>query len=86
MDRKFSTESWMAESFFLAGLAAPSGFCSGVSMSAVGMAKSWKIGGADCHGDRDPYFESQALNALSSVSPRLGSSGGVPVSGATVRC
>jgi hypothetical protein len=86
MDRKFSTESWMAESFFLAGLAAPRGFCSGVSMSAKGMEKSWKIGGADCHGDRDPYFESQALNALSSVSPRPGSSGGVLVSGATVRC
>ncbi len=55
----------MAESFFLAGLAAPSGFCSGVSMSAEGMAESWKIGGADGHGDRGPYFESQALNAFS---------------------
>jgi hypothetical protein len=76
----------MAESFFLEELAAPSGFCSAVSMSAEGMAKSWKIGGADCHGDRDPYFESQALNALSSVSPMSGSSGGVLVSGATLRC
>ena len=76
----------MAESFFLEELAAPRGFCSGVSMSAEGMAKSWKIGGAGGHAPWGPYFESQVLNALSSVSPRPGSSGGVLVSGATVRC
>jgi hypothetical protein len=41
MDKKFSTESWMAESFFRAGSLVRSAFCSGVSMSAERMAKSW---------------------------------------------
>ncbi len=36
----------MSESFPLAGLLARGGFCSGVSMSAEGMAKSWKHGSA----------------------------------------
>lgn len=76
---------------FSDGQFALSGFCSGVSMSAEGMAKSWtakslKIAGASAHGPRESYFESQVLNALSNVSPMPGSSGGVPVSGATLRC